>query len=104
MKTGFLFFDADHQLVGQFCTNPKSDRGLLSCLKVTQCSTSEIGDAPLYKSCSLPIQVMTVQHPQNANLDGSTLEGTAQRKLRFVHDINFCTYLYMILKFKHIYT
>ena len=31
----------------------------LSCLKVTQCSTSEIGDAPLYKSCSLPIQLMT---------------------------------------------
>ena len=37
----------------------KSDRSLLSCLKVTQCSTSEIGDAPLYNSCSLPIQVMT---------------------------------------------
>ena len=32
---------------------------LLSCLKVTQCSTSEIGDAPLYNSCSLPIRVMT---------------------------------------------
>ena len=55
----FSFFVADHQLVGQFCTNPKSDRSLLSCLKVTQCSTSEIGDAPLYNSCSLPIQVMT---------------------------------------------
>ena len=40
MKTGFLFFVADHQLVGQLCTNPKSDRSLLSCLKVTQCSTS----------------------------------------------------------------
>ena len=24
-----------------------------------QCSTSEIGDAPLYNSCSLPIQIMT---------------------------------------------
>ena len=45
--------------VGQLCTNPKSNRSLLSCLKVTQCSTSEIGDAPLYKSCFLPIQVMT---------------------------------------------
>ena len=32
---------------------------LLSCLKVTQCSTSEIGDAPLYNTRSLPIQVMT---------------------------------------------
>ena len=55
----FSFFVADHLLVGQLCTNPKSDRSLLSCLKVTQCSTSEIGDAPLYHLCSLPIHVMT---------------------------------------------
>ena len=55
----FSFFVADHLIVGQFCTNPKSDRSLLSCLKVTQCSMSEIGDAPLYNSCSLLIQVMT---------------------------------------------
>ena len=55
----FSFLVADHLLVGQLCTNPKSDRSFLSCLKVTQCSTSEIGDAPLYNSCSLPIQVMT---------------------------------------------
>ena len=55
----FSFFVADHLLVGLLCTNPKSDRNLLSCLKVTQCSTSEIRDAPLYNSCSLPIQVMT---------------------------------------------
>ena len=59
MKTGLLFFVADYLLVGQLCTNPKSDRSLLSCLKVTQCSTSEGGDAPLYNSYSLPIQVMT---------------------------------------------
>ena len=77
MKTGFLFFVADYLLVGQLCTNPKSDRSLLSCLKVTQCSTSEIGDAPLYNSCSLSIQLST--DSQNANPDGSTLEGTAQR-------------------------
>ena len=57
----FSFFVADHLLVGQLCRNPKSDRSLLSCLKVTQCSTSEIGDAPLYNSCSLPIQVMTTR-------------------------------------------
>ena len=50
----FSFFVAD-----QLCTNPKSDRSLLSCLNVTQCSTSEIGDAPLYNSCPLLIQVMT---------------------------------------------
>ena len=37
----------------------KTDRSLLSCLKVTQCLMSEIGDAPQYDSCSLPIQVMT---------------------------------------------
>ena len=59
MKTAFLFFVADHLLVGQLCTYPKSDRSLQSCLKVTQCSTSEIGDAPLYNSWSLLIQVMT---------------------------------------------
>ena len=55
----FSFFVAEHLLVGQLCTNPKSDRSLLSCLKVTQCSTSEIGDAPLYNPCSLTIQLMT---------------------------------------------
>ena len=51
----FSFFVADHLLVGQLCTNPKSDRICLSCLKETQCSTSEIGDAPLYNSSSLPM-------------------------------------------------
>ena len=35
-------------------------RSLPLCLKVTQFSTSEIGDAPLYNRCSLPIQVMTI--------------------------------------------
>ena len=57
----FSFFVADHLLVGQLCTNPKSDRNLLSCLKVTQCSTSKIGDAPLYNACPLLIQVMTTE-------------------------------------------
>ena len=57
----FSFFVADHLLVGQLCTNPKSDRSLLSCLKVTQCSTSEIGDALMYNSISLPIQDMTTR-------------------------------------------
>ena len=56
----YSFFVADHLLVGQLCTNPKSDRSLLSCLKVIQCSTSEIGDAALYNSSSLSIQVMTI--------------------------------------------
>ena len=57
-KNRFSFFVAEHLPVGQLCTNPKSDKSLLSCLKVTQCSTSKI-DAPLYNWCSLPIQVMT---------------------------------------------
>ena len=68
----FSFFVADHLLVGQSCTNPKSDRSLLSCLKVTQCSTSEIGDAPLYNSCTLPIKVMTtgpLPAPSKCNRD-----------------------------------
>ena len=57
----FSLFLADHLLVGQLCTNSKSDRSLPSCLKVTQCSTSEIGDASLCNSYSLPIQVMTAR-------------------------------------------
>ena len=78
----FSFFVADHLLVGQLCTNPKSDKSLLSCLKGTQVSTSEIGDAPMYNLCSQPIQVMTtgpLPAPSKLNPDGSTLEGTAQR-------------------------
>ena len=55
----FSFFVADHLLVGQLCTNPKSDRILLFCLKVTQYSASEIGDTSLYNTCSLLIQLMT---------------------------------------------
>ena len=54
----FSFFVADHLLVGQLCTNPKRDRSLLLCLKVTQCSMSEIRDVPLNNSCSLLIQVL----------------------------------------------
>ena len=57
-KNRFSFFVADYLQVGQLCTNPKSDRSLLSCLKVIQCSTSEIGDARQHNICSLPIQVM----------------------------------------------
>ena len=57
----FSYFVADHQLVVQLCTNPKSDRSLLSCLKVTQYSTMEIGYAPLYNSCTRQTQVMTAR-------------------------------------------
>ena len=55
-----FFFVADHLLVGQLCTSPKSDRSLQSCLKVTQCLTCKIGNGPLYNTCSLPIQLMTI--------------------------------------------
>ena len=75
----FSFFVADHLLVGQLCTNPKSNRSFLSCLKVTQCSTSEIGDAPRYKSCSLPIQVMTTERlpaPSKCKSDLPRITGT----------------------------
>ena len=85
MKTGFLLFVADHLLVGQLCTNPKSDRSPLSCLKVIQFSTSEIGYAQLYNSCSLPIQLMTtgpLPDPQNANPDGSTCPGWWKQSFR----------------------
>ena len=85
MKSGFHFFVADHLLVGLLCTNPKSDRSLLSCLKVTQCSTSEIGDAPLYNSCSLPIQVMTtgpLQASSKCKSGGSTCPGWWKQSFR----------------------
>ena len=53
----FSFFVADHLLVGELCTNPKSNRSLLSCLKVTQwlrarsemcCCTTHVSTDPSY--------------------------------------------------------
>ena len=67
-----FYFVAEHLLVGHLCTNPKSDEKLLSCLKVTQCSTNEIRDGPLYNSWlyrSKLWQQDYCQHPQNKNLD-----------------------------------
>ena len=54
----FSFFCCRPSTSWSVVYNSKSDRSLLSSLKVTQCSTSEMGDVPLYNSCSLPIQVM----------------------------------------------
>ena len=68
----FSFFIADHLLVGQLCTNPKSDRSLLSCLKVTQCSTSEIRDAPRYMLSSDP------------SYDNRTIASTLKMQIRMV--------------------
>ena len=61
----FSFFVADHLLVGQLCTNPKSDRRLLSCLKVIQCSMSEIRDAPLYNHALYQSKLWQQDHCQN---------------------------------------
>ena len=87
MKTGFLFFFfffvvADHLLVGQLRTNPKSDRSLLSCLKVTQCSTSEIGDASLYN------QLMLSTDP---SYDNRTIASTLKMQIRTVQRSRTCT-------------
>ena len=56
MKTGFLFL---LQTIYELASCEQISRAIGKCLKVTQCLTSEIGDAPLHNSCSLPIQVMT---------------------------------------------
>ena len=70
----FSFFVADHLLVGQLCTNPKSDRSLLSCLKVTmfngrdrRCTTVQcmLSTDPSYDNrniaSTLKMQIRTVQ-------------------------------------------
>ena len=71
----FSFFLTYHLLVHQLCTNPNSDRSRLSCLNVTQCSTIEIGDVPLYNHALYRFKSEHCQHPQNANPDGSTYPG-----------------------------
>ena len=72
----FSFIVVDHLLVGQLCTNSKSDRSLLSCLKVTQCSTSEIGDALLYNSCSLPMTIGPLRAPSKCRSGLPQITGT----------------------------
>ena len=69
----------------KLCTNPKSDRSLLSCLKVTQSSTSEIGDALLYNTYSLPIQLMTtgpLPAPSKCKSDCHELTGMLPRVMK----------------------
>ena len=72
----FSFFVADHLLVGPLCTNPKSDRSLLSCLKVTmlnewdRCAAVQLmlSTDPSYENrtiaSTLKMQIRTVQHAQ----------------------------------------
>ena len=61
-----------------FCCRPSTSWSLVYKFQVTQCSTSEIGDAPLYNTCSLPIQVMTtgpLPAPSKCKSGGSTCPG-----------------------------
>ena len=53
----FSFFAADHLLVGQLCTNPKSDRSLLSCLKVQIWIGTNNRDVPRVKKTKFPATV-----------------------------------------------
>ena len=66
----FFFFIADHLLVGQLCTNPKSDRSFLSCLKVTlfnerdrRCAAVQfmLSTDPSYDNRTIKMQIRTVQ-------------------------------------------
>ena len=69
----FSFFVADHQLVGQLCTNSKSNRSLLSCLKVDtmfnerdrRCTAVQLSTDPSYDKRSiastLKMQIRMVQ-------------------------------------------
>ena len=82
-KNRFSFFVADHLLVGQLCTNPKSDRSLLSCLKVTQCSRLEMHRCTNHALYGSKLwQQDHCQHPQNANPDGSTCPGWRKQSFR----------------------
>ena len=78
MKTGFLFFVADHFLVGQLCTIPRAIGAFYHVWKwhnvqwvrseMRRCITHALYRSKLW-------QQDHCQHPQNANRDGSTLEG-----------------------------
>ena len=70
----FSFFVTDYLLVGQLCTNPKSERSHLRCLKVTLCSTSRsemrrcrthASTDPSYDNRTISkMQIRTVQRAQ----------------------------------------
>ena len=73
----FSFFVADHLLVGQLCTNPKSDRNLLSCQSDTmsnerdwRCAAVQLmlSTNPSYNirtiTSTLKMQIWTVQSAQ----------------------------------------
>ena len=55
------FFVAEHLLVGQLCTNSKSDRSFYHVWKWHNAQRARSEIALLYKLCYLPIQVMTIE-------------------------------------------
>ena len=72
MKTIF-FFVADHLLVGQLCTNPMSDRSLLSCLKVTMFNERD-------RRCAA-VQLML---STDSSYDNRTIASTLKMQIRTV--------------------
>ena len=66
----FSFFVADHLLVGQLYTNLKSDRSLLSCLKVTQVQRTK------FEMCSC-----TTHASANPSYDNRTIASTLKMQI-----------------------
>ena len=68
----FSFFVADHLLVGQLCTNPKNDRRLLLCLKVSDTMFNEQD-----RRCTA-VQLM---HSTDPNYDNRTIANTLKMQI-----------------------
>ena len=69
----FSFFIADHLLVGQLCANPKSDRSLLSCLKVIMFNERD-------RRCAA-VEIMLSTDP---TYDNMTIASTVKMQIRTV--------------------
>ena len=69
----FSFFVADHLLVGQLCTNPKSDRSLLSCLKMTMFNERD------WRCATVPLMLST-----DPTYDNRTIASTLKMQIRMV--------------------
>ena len=67
----FSFFAADHLLVSQLCTNPKSDKNLLSCLKGTMFNEQD-------RRCAA-VQLMLSTDP---SYDTRTIASTLKTQIR----------------------
>ena len=77
MKTSFLFFFfffvGDHILVGQVCTNPKSNRSLLSCLKAT-----------IFNERDWRCAAVQLMHSTDPSYDNRTIASTLKMQIRMV--------------------